>query len=67
LGPGWQLLGQIDGCDQPLPELHGNGSEPLEAWQPGSGAQGPEALNRLEEAAVLKPWQLASYRIKRLA
>ena len=67
LGPGWQLLGQIDGCDQPIPELDWNGSEPLEAGKPAPDAQGPEALNRLEEAAVLKPWQLASYRIKRLA
>ena len=48
LGPGWQLLGRIDGLDRPL-------------------AQAPEVLDRLAEAAVVRPWQLASYRIRRLA
>ena len=48
LGPDWQLLGRIDGLDQPLP-------------------QEPEVLDRLGEVAVVRPWQLASYRIRRRA
>jgi alpha-mannosidase len=48
LGPNWQLLGRIDGLDQPLP-------------------QAPEVLDRLAEMAVVRPWQLASYRIRRRA
>ena len=47
LGPGWQLLGRIDGLDRPL-------------------TQAPEVLDRLAESAVVRPWQLASYRIRRL-
>ena len=48
LGPGWQLLGRIDGLERPL-------------------NQAPEALDRLADAEVVRPWQLASYRIRRLA
>jgi hypothetical protein len=48
LGPGWQLLGRIDGLERPL-------------------TQAPEALDRLADAEVVRPWQLASYRIRRLA
>ena len=83
LGPGWQLLGRIDGCDQPLLQSPGQrldqlldrtvnqgpgpGAEAAQAPGPGAEAQGPETWDLLTEAAVVGPWQLASYRIRRLA
>ena len=83
LGPGWQLLGRIDGCDQPLLQPPGQrldqlldrtvnqgpgpGAEAAQAPGPGAEAQGPETWDLLTEAAVVGPWQLASYRIRRLA
>ena len=48
LGPGWQLLGRIDGFDRPL-------------------TPAADDLDGRAEAAVVRPWQLASYRIRRLA
>jgi alpha-mannosidase len=74
LGPGWQLLGRIDGLDQPLspapePRPHGrrgDGSEATHAGVPGADGEGSEGWDLQAEAAVVRPWQLASYRIRRL-
>ena len=74
LGPGWQLLGRIDGLDQPLshapePRPHGrpgDGSEATYAGAPGANAEGPEGWDLQAEAEVVRPWQLASFRIRRL-
>ena len=74
LGPGWQLLGRIDGLDQPLshapePRPHGrpgDGSEATYAGAPGADGEGPEGWDLQAEAAVVRPWQLASFRIRRL-
>lgn len=74
LGPGWQLLGRIDGLDQPLSHAPdprpdgrpGDGSEATHAGALGAGAEGPAGWDLPAEAAVVRPWQLASYRIRRL-
>ena len=75
LGRGWQLLGRIDGLDRPLTQATGHpvdglprcGDQAPHGVQPGADAQAPEDLDHLAEAAVVRPWQLASYRIRRLA
>ena len=75
LGRGWQLLGRIDGLDRPLTEAPDHpfeglprcGDQAPHGVQPGADAQAPEELDHLAEAAVVRPWQLASYRIRRLA
>ena len=74
LGPGWQLLGRIDGLDRPLshapdPRPHGrpgDGSEATYAGASGADGEGQEGWDLQAEAAVVRPWQLASYRIRRL-
>ncbi|MCX5946092.1 MAG: alpha-mannosidase [Cyanobacteria bacterium] len=64
LGPGWQLLGPIDGLDQPLDQVL---AQPTGEADPrpnarGSGPWDPQG----DGGAVLRPWQLASWRIRRL-
>jgi hypothetical protein len=75
LGHGWQLLGRIDGLDRPLTQAPDHpvdglprcGDQAPHGVQSGADAQAPEELDHLAEAAVVRPWQLASYRIRRQA